>query len=564
MAAARWGTGSAAQLELAETVPSSSPDRGDHAHGLQVSIGVVIDRKQRVDWSVSPFAVHSLMQRFPKDCLRIGDRILSINGQSVTHFTNVKPLYDLLLGPPCSCVRVVVDRVICENDPVPFSVPRMSLQEHFEARAFIDHEIIFQGWIAKDGRFSSSFKRRWARLSLFNPYDPYDREGIAYHREGLLGFCFCWGESGPDNFVEKSRECFYLPQDSVSVTHLVQPPPGKQLPAFCTEFGLLLKIRGPNVRGPFGRSIKIFCDSESEREVWMCVFNMASRSSSTRKMDSDGDFITDHTLTPGSFATLSHALPPWIFIDEPIEREIVKKQAAKLNEAHMSARLSAELKKREESRAEKKKEEESRAEKKKEQEELEQRTKERQKSEMAKARLRKDNCRSKMQRHIDVSFSSNLFHSVDINGLMQAHCTKVDTFEVIATLMQATVGRLQALERQNAILHAENHAQNAVIDRQNAVIDQLVSQLNQQQPCSTSAPIAASLKESLAQLHEAALLSDQCFSACAKAPAARSSVDDDVSGSSAKSAKAAARSSVDDDDVWRRRAKAGVHFNLFD
>ncbi len=39
----------------------------------------------------------------------------------------------------------------------------------------------------------------------------------------------------------------------------------------------------------------------------------------------------------------------------------------------------------------------------------------------------------------------------------------------------------------------------------------------------------------------------------------------DVSGSSAKSAKAAtARSSVDDDDVWRRRATAGVHFDLFD
>jgi hypothetical protein len=281
-------------------------------------------------------------------------------------------------------------------------------------------------------------------------------------------------------------------------------------------------------------------------------------------MDSDGDFITDHTLTPGSFATLSHALPPWIFKDEPIERAIKEKKAAKLNEARMSARLSAELKKREESRAGKKKEEESRAEENKEQEELEQRMKERQKSEMAKARLRQHNCRSEMQRHIDVSFSSNLFHSVDINGLMQAYCTKVDTFEVIATLMQATVGRLQALERQNAILHAENHAQNAVIDRQNAVIDQLVSRLNQQQPCLTSASITASLKESLAQLHEAALLSDQCFSACAKAPSSRSSVDDDVSGSSAKSAKAAARSSLDDDVSVGDLDRAGVHFNLFD
>ena len=55
MTTARWGTGSAAQVELAETVPSPSPDRGDHAHGLQVSIGVVIDMKNCVDWSISPF-----------------------------------------------------------------------------------------------------------------------------------------------------------------------------------------------------------------------------------------------------------------------------------------------------------------------------------------------------------------------------------------------------------------------------------------------------------------------------------------------------------------------------
>lgn len=502
MAAAR-------EVELAETLPSPSPD-WDHALGLQVSIGVVIEKKERVDWSVSPFAVTSLMQRSPEHCLRIGDRILSINGQSVTHITTVKPLYDLLLGAACSCVRVVVDRVICPDDPVPFSVPRLSVQEHFGARSFLDHEPIFQGWIAKDGRFSSCFNRRWARLSLFVPYANAEISTKLWHQ---VGFCFCWGDTGPDHFVEKSRICFYLPQDSVSVTHLVQPLPGKQLPRLCTEFGFLLKIHG--------RSMKIFCDSEAERDVWMCVFNMASRSSlwncdETGGSDDAPSFNMDSTLKPGSFATRYHILPPWIFEDGPIERAMEKKKAAKLKKERQELELDRQLqarqvffgaemtKQREENN---KKKRDSKAEKKKQQEDL----KQRQESEMAKARLREDNRRSEMQRHIDASFSSNLFHSVDIQGLMQAHCQEIDTFEVIATLMQATIGRLQALERQNAILHAENHDQNAVIDR-------LVSQISQQQPCSTSAPVTASLKESLTQLHDAALLSHQCFSAPAPLP----------------------------------------------
>jgi hypothetical protein len=314
-----------------------------------------------------------------------------------------------------------------------------------------------------------------------------------------------------------------MPQDSVSASHLAQPlPHGKQLPAFCTDFGLLLKIRG--------RSMKIFCDSESDREVWMCIFNMASRLSSTLKFDGCDEWNRDPTLKSGSFATCGHFLPPWIFIDEPIERAMERKQTAKVEQQQQAWRESV------------KRGDESRAEKKKQQEELEQHHK----SKMAKARLRRNNKKKKeMQRHIDESFSSNVFHSVDINGLMQAHCQNVDPFEVIATLMQAhcqnvdpfeviatlmqaTVGRMQSLERQTALLHAENHAQNAVIDGQTAIIDQLISQLNQQQPCSTapSASIAASLRESLAQLHDAALLSHQCFSfACAKAPAARSCVD---------------------------------------
>jgi len=87
--------------------------------------------------------------------------------------------------------------------------------------------------------------------------------------------------------------------------------------------------------------------------------------------------------------------------------------------------------------------------------------------------------------------------------------------ESLETLMQATVNRVQSLvlhndvlQAQNAMLHAENRAQNAVIDR-------LISQINHQQPhaADRNAAIAASVKESQEQLQHAAHRCDQCFSA---------------------------------------------------
>ena len=112
------------------------------------------------------------------------------------------------------------------------------------------------------------------------------------------------------------------------------------------------------------------------------------------------------------------------------------------------------------------------------------------------------------QQHVDSAFSPKNFHSVDIEGLISAHSDRVDVFLIFGTLMQATVNRVQSLVRQNDMLHAENRAQNAVID-------QLISQINHQQlhAADSNAAIAASVKESQEQLRHAARRCDQCFSA---------------------------------------------------
>jgi len=144
--------------------PASVPSSG----GLQVQVGARIERQEeRVDWSVSPFVVTALM---PRDAgnkgLRIGDRILSINGESVTHMPTSDALSHLLTGPLGSSVDIVVDRATCTPQPLALSVPRSSIEEHFGGKVFGTGDVIFEGWIAKDGRFSSAYKRRWARLSV--------------------------------------------------------------------------------------------------------------------------------------------------------------------------------------------------------------------------------------------------------------------------------------------------------------------------------------------------------------------------------------------------------------
>jgi hypothetical protein len=299
-------------VELAEypeyPAPSTSPD-------MQVSIGAIIEKREILDypfgldmkpvhWSVSPFVVKALIYQRrhdsllhgghnPNPCLCIGDRITSINEQVVTHMATCDSLYDLLKGPPGSCVRIGVDRLFCKGDEqcpvgcnlyawpittqsVLLDVPRLSWAEVFVGESFGLDSIIFQGWIAKDGVFSGSFNRRWARLSV------HKRSGWFVFNPDQADFRFAWGESGPDNFVEKNSVRFnhediatnesehvWTSNDNNRVTPLEHTPLDKPLPALCSDFtfGFLLKIRG--------RVMRIFCDSRSNRDGWMCAFNLA-------------------------------------------------------------------------------------------------------------------------------------------------------------------------------------------------------------------------------------------------------------------------------------------------
>ena len=186
--------------------------------------------------------------------LRIGDRILSINGESVTRLSTSGWLSNLLTGPLGSSVDIVVDRVVCVPQPLALSVPRSSIEEHFGGKVFRDGEIILQGWIAKDGRFSSEFKRRWAQLSF----------------ESRV-FKFRWGESGPAGFVERGSAAFkYLASsESVSVTPIDLTPHGQQLSSPSSNFGFLLHFGG--------RAMNIFCDSKFSRDLWVSVLNVAKR-----------------------------------------------------------------------------------------------------------------------------------------------------------------------------------------------------------------------------------------------------------------------------------------------
>ena len=257
--------------------PSPTPAGGSSNHhdhfDLQVSVGARIERQEeRVDWSVSPFVVTALMPRGAGNKgLRIGDRILSISGESVTHTTSSSSLTHLLTGPLGSSVDIVVDRVTCVPQPLALSVPRSSIEEHFGGKVLGDGDVIFEGCITKDGRFSSSFKRRWARLSIHSRIEYTAMSHLGYKE---LRFKFSWGESGSAGFVESGSASFKSSADahSVSITPLDLPPHGQQLPPPCTSFGFLLHLGG--------RVINIFCDSQPARDAWVSVLGMAQQLSS--------------------------------------------------------------------------------------------------------------------------------------------------------------------------------------------------------------------------------------------------------------------------------------------
>ena len=282
--------------------PASTPSPGgssDHHDGssLQVAVGARIERKPLVEWSVSPFVVTALM---PRDSgskgLRISDRVLAINGQNVTLMENSDSLYGLLAGPLGSSVDIVVDRVTCVPQPLALSVPRSSVEEHFGGKVYSKGEIIWQGWISKDGVFSSTFKRRWAQLKLKSQGDCFE---------------FNWGEIGPAGFVKNNSVSFDVGETgSVFITPQEGAPHGQQLPAPCSVYGFVLqKI---NIR-----TISIFCDSRDARDIWMSVLNMAKRT-------------TKHgSLSPCSIVTYRHLsmknnLTPWVQRDSDIEAALAK------------------------------------------------------------------------------------------------------------------------------------------------------------------------------------------------------------------------------------------------
>jgi hypothetical protein len=191
--------------------------------------------------------------------LRISDRVLAINCQSVTHIATSDSLYDLLAGPLGSSVDIVVDRVTCAPQPLTLSVPRSSIEEHLGGKVFSDGEVIWQGWISiisKDGRQGwisiiskdGRCKRRWAQLKFKLPFC----------------FEFSWGEIGPAGFVENgSASSTYPPTDSICIEPLDHPPHGQQLSAPCCVYGFKLQIGS--------RSISFFCNSKFDRTFgWSC------------------------------------------------------------------------------------------------------------------------------------------------------------------------------------------------------------------------------------------------------------------------------------------------------
>ena len=359
---------------------------------LQVAVGARIERKPLVEWSVSPFVVTALM---PRDSgskgLRISDRVLAINGQSVTHMATSDSLYDLLVGPLGTSVDIVVDRVTCAPQPLALSVPRSSIEEHFGGKVFSEGEVILQGWISKDGRFSSTFKRRWAKLKVpnvnVNSFRPC--------------FEFSWGEIGPTGFVENSSASFFLRErESVCITPLDHPPHGQQLPAPCSVYGFMLQIGS--------RTISIFCDSKFARDIWTSVLNMAKRTNNYR-------------LSSGSIFTTHHqpAANPWVQYD---------------------AEISVALSKLEETRAMASSLESSQQEEASEGEQFQQQ------------QLEQD-----LLQLQTIAASSGLENQVAL----------------LTKLLHSTVTRVQVLERQNRMMHAETRAQNAIIEQLTAQTKQL-------------------------------------------------------------------------------------------
>ena len=373
-------------FEQSGSTPSPGGSSNHHdGSSLQVTVGARIERKPLVEWSVSPFVVTALM---PRDSgskgLRISDRVLAINGQSVTHLATRDSLYDLLVGPLGTSVDIVVDRVTCAPQPLALSVPRSSIEEHFGGKVFSAGEVIWQGWISKDGRFSSTFKRRWAQLKYKSFYK----------------FEFSWGEIGPAGFAENSSASFgKWETGSFCITPLDHPPHGQQLPAPCSVYGFMLQIGS--------RTISIFCDSKFDRDIWTSVLNMAER---TNRLTS-GSIITTHNQP---------AANPWVQYDAEISVALSKLEETRA----MAPSLESSQHEEEASEGE----------------------------QFQQQQLEQD-----LLQLQTIAASSGLENQVAL----------------LTKLLHSTVTRVQVLERQNSMMHAETRAQNAIIEQLTAQTKQL-------------------------------------------------------------------------------------------
>ena len=310
---------------------------------------------------------------------------------------NSDSLYGLLAGPLGSSVDIVVDRVTCAPQPLALSVPRSSVEEHFGGKVWSQGEIILQGRISKDGRFSSTFKRRWAKLKVIGPQ----------LNKAKPRFEFSCGEIGPAGFVENNSASFdcqdwYTTEKTVCIAPLDHPPDGQQLPAPCSVYGFMLQIGS--------RSISIFCDSKFDRDMWMSVLNMASRTVFNR-------------LSPCSIVTYDHHsrnLTPWVQHDSEISVAL-----AKLEETRAMAPL------------------------------------------LERSQQEEDANEGEQFQQQELEQDLVQLQSIAASGGLESQVA------LLTKLLESTLTRVQVLERQNSMMHAEARAQNAIIEQLTAQTKQL-------------------------------------------------------------------------------------------
>ena len=201
--------------------------------------------------------IHSESPAF--EFLQVGDCFLSVAGENFSDIGSAREqqqdrlaaLSRRLLAPPSSLISVQVQRSVSQA-PLDLCIPCLSVEHHFSVRLFgpTTSRIIHAGWIAKDGVYSGAFHRRYAVLA----------------RDSDLECSLIWREKqdGPTKgsvIVGPTRNC--------RVDAAERAPEGcvLPLPTDCWS-GLLLEVPG--------RTIRIFCDSTAERNVWLHALTAAA------------------------------------------------------------------------------------------------------------------------------------------------------------------------------------------------------------------------------------------------------------------------------------------------